>query len=108
MVFNFTDDEIKRIISWSRILFVRSSLSIGTPNTGSSLALALTDYRKSVILRVPLVSNLSCDFTCLIRPLDGVAYVTARMLYASREDFALAINEMILDVMDPMIALRIS
>jgi len=44
----------------------------------------------------------------LIRPLDGVAYVAARMLHASQEDFALAINGMIVGVMDPMIALRIS
>jgi hypothetical protein len=83
-------------------------LSIGAPNTASLLALVLTDCRKSVILRVPLVSNLNCDFTCLIRPLDGVAYVAARMLHAQREDFALAINGMIVGVMDPMIALRIS
>jgi hypothetical protein len=34
--------------------------------------------------------------------------VAARMLHASREDFALAINGMIVGVMDPMIALRIS
>jgi hypothetical protein len=34
--------------------------------------------------------------------------VAARMLHAQREDFALAINGMIVGVMDPMIALRIS
>ena len=47
------------------------------------------------MLREPLVRALNMVLTCLMRPLEGVAYVEARMSQASLDVFALAIKGII-------------
>ena len=47
-------------------------------------------------------------FTCSMQSRDGVAYVSLRMVHASREVMSLAINNIIVTNREPMIALRIN
>ena len=65
-------------------------------------------WRNSETPMDPFVSCFNWFFTGLILPRDGLAYVLANIVQASRDVFARAINEIIVGDREPRIALRMS
>jgi len=78
---------------------------MGAPNIANSSALALTEGRNSVMVRDPLDGFLSWFLTCLMRPREGLAYVFARIVHASRAVPAQAIKGIMVGEIEPIKAL---